>query len=375
MRARDYQRAGIYAGVQHFVNRSKEPAIMVFPTGSGKSLILAKIVRMVNEPFIIIQTTKEILEQNIAKFRAAGGEATIYSSILREKKLSRVMFVTIGSVINDFLAFRNIKSVIIDECHCVNPKGGMYDFFLNSITGITCLGLTATPFRLTKSGKYSISEILTRQVPSFFKNVIHVTQQQEIRDLGFLCPIEYKTVGEINLNNVKIKGVEYDESSLLNEMQRVNIADLIIQEIEEQETQRKHILVFVEFIKVLESIVIKKPNVAYITGTTDPDERERMLKMFMSGEIKTLINVGVLTTGFDFQQLDTVIVAKATRSLALWYQIVGRGQRIHPQKENCLVVDMCKNLHVLGDPQKIVIKQVNNKWIAFNDKISTNKIY
>ena len=375
MRARPYQRAGIYAGVQHFVHRSKEPAIMVFPTGSGKSLILAKIVRMVNEPFIIIQPTKEILEQNIAKFRAAGGEATMYSSILKEKKLSRVMFVTIGSVINDFLAFRNIKNVIIDECHCVNPKGGMYDFFLNSINGITCLGLTATPFRLTKSGKYSISEFLTRQVPSFFKNVIHVTQQQEIRDLGFLCPIEYKTVGEINLNNVKIKGVEYDESSLLNEMQRVNIADLIIQEIEEQEAQRKHILVFVEFIEVLESIVRKKPNVAYITGTTDPDERERMLKMFMSGEIKTLINVGVLTTGFDFQQLDTVIVAKATRSLALWYQIVGRGQRIHPQKENCLVVDMCKNLHVLGDPQKIVVKQVSGKWVALNDKISTNKIY
>ena len=375
MKVRDYQRAGVYSGVQHFLSRSKEPAIQVFPTGSGKSLVLAKIVRIVNEPFIVIQPTKEILEQNIAKFRAAGGEATVYSSILKQKNYSRVMFVTIGSVINDFLIFRNIKNVIIDECHCVNPKGGMYDFFLNSINGITCLGLTATPFRLSSKGKYSISEFITRQVPSFFKQVIHVTQQQEIRDLGFLCPIEYKTIGEINLNNVKVKGVEYDDNSLLNEMQRVNIADLIIQEIEQQEASRKHVLVFVEYIKILESIVKKMPNVAYVTGSTPPDERERMLKLFTSGEIKTLINVGVLTTGFDFPQLDTVIVAKATRSLSLWYQIVGRGQRIHPSKSSCLVVDMCKNLSVLGDPQKIVVKQSFGKWVAFNDKICTNKVY
>jgi DNA repair protein RadD len=85
--------------------------------------------------------------------------------------------------------------------------------------------------------------------------------------------------------------------------------------------------------------------------------------------------VGVLTTGFDFPQLDTIIVAKATRSLALWYQIVGRGQRIHPSKISCLVVDMCKNLNVLGDPQKIVVKQSFGKWVAFNDRICTNKVY
>ena len=88
-----------------------------------------------------------------------------------------------------------------------------------------------------------------------------------------------------------------------------------------------------------------------------------------------LVNVGVLTTGFDFPALDTIIVAKATRSLALWYQIVGRGQRIAQGKEDCLVVDMCDSLRLLGDVQELEIVELGGKWVVkAGRKIITNKM-
>lgn len=374
MKPRPYQQQAIDAGVRHFQMRCHRHGILVLPTGAGKSIVISRIIEQVGGRFLILQPSKEILEQNIAKYRALGKEATIYSAIMGQKNRSQVTFATIGSVMGKRQVFSEFRQILIDECHVVNPKAGQYQFLLNDIDGLTCIGLTATPYRL-RPGSIPVIEFLTRTRPNFFHQVIHVTQQRELLNAGFLSKITYKRRHEINLKNVKVCGSEYEEESLLQEMRRVGIEDLVIQEIEIFEKSRKSILVFVEFIEILEKIKKKRPDLEYVTGSTPPDQRANLLHRFKAGQIKTLLNVGVLTTGFDHPELDTVIVAKATKSLSLWYQIIGRGQRIAPGKSDCLVVDMCDNLSVLGDVQKLEVVEVNGKWaVKIGHKTITNKV-
>jgi len=373
MTPRPYQQEAIDAATRHFWCKCKEHAVLVLPTGAGKSIVISRIVEQVGGKFLILQPTKEILEQNIAKYRALGKEATIYSAILGEKKRSPVTFATIGSIMGNRKVFSEFRQIIIDECHIVNPRTGQYQFLLNNIEGLTCIGLTATPYRL-RPGSVPVIEFITRTRPNIFKHVIHVTQQNELREAGFLSPIVYKRRHEINLQNVLVRNGEYEENSMLKEFNRVGIEDLIIQEIEIFEKERKSILVFVEFIEILEKIQKKRPDLHYVTGSTPPDQRAELLRQFKSGQIKTVMNVGVLTTGFDHPELDTVIVAKATKSLSLWYQIVGRGQRIAPGKTDCLIVDMCDNLSVLGDVQALKVVQANGHWVVkINHRTITNR--
>lgn len=373
MTPRPYQQTAINAATAHFRERSPDHAVCVLPTGAGKSLVIAKTVEQVGGRFLILQPSKEILEQNIAKYRALGCEAGIYSAILGQKHRAPVTFATIGSVMNNWRIFEQYRQVIVDECHVVNPKAGQYQFLLNNIPSVTCVGLTATPYRL-RSNSSPVIDFITRTRPAFWKQVIHVTQQNELLEAGYLTPITYKRRDEIDLKNLRVRGAEYEETSLLAEMNRVTIEDLILQEIELCEAAGKSVLVFVEFIETLQKIQRKRPDLNFVTGTTPPDRRAEILHRFKCGAIKTVMNVGVLTTGFDHPELDRIIVAKATKSLSLWYQIIGRGQRIAPEKETCHVVDMCGNLGVLGDPQKLEVKQIAGKWaVAYGTRQVTNR--
>lgn len=377
MTPRYYQSEAIEKCVQHFWRKCPQHAVCVLPTGAGKSLVIAHIVEKVGGNFLVLQPSKEILEQNIAKYRALGKEASIYSAILGQKVRTQVTYATIGSIMANRRDFDMFQNIIVDECHIVNAAKGMYEYFLRNVPGLVCIGLTATPYRLKSSGNTSVIEFLTRTRPNFFQKVIHVTQQNELREAGFLAPIAYKKRGEINLKNVVVKNGEYEENSLLREMNRASIEDLIIQEIEILEQSEGGILVFVEFIEILKKIQKKRPDLQYITGTTDSDERDDLLEKFKNGQVQTILNVGVLTTGFDYPALSRIIVAKATRSLSLWYQIIGRGQRIADGKTECLVVDMCDNLSVLGDVQKLEVKEINGRWVVTMgaSRIITNKAF
>ncbi len=375
MTPRPYQYEAIEAGIRHFNEKCKEHAICILPTGAGKSVVISQIVDKVGGCFIVLQPNKEILEQNIKKYRDLGNEASIYSAIMNERIKSKVTFATIGSIISNLKIFEDVKQIIIDECHLVNGSKGMYEFFLNGIKDLVCIGLTATPYRLKATGGAAILEFLTRMRPNFFKKVIHVTQQKELIEAGFLAPIKFKLKGQINIEKVLRKGNEYEENSLRQELDRIRIEDLIISEIEEHEESRKAILVFVEFVEILNKIQEKRPDIKAVTGKTPPEERAKILEGFKSGKIKIVANVGVLTTGFDFPELDTILVAKATRSLSLWYQIIGRGQRIAEGKKDCLVVDMCGNMSVLGNIEKLIVKETEGKWIVTNNTITTNKAF
>ena len=132
---RDYQQKASDTAVSFFNNKAKKTnAIMVLPTGSGKSLIIADIAARLDGHTLVFQPSKEILEQNFKKLCSYGIlDCSIYSASFNSKEISRITFATIGSVKNQPELFTHLKNIIVDECHLVNPKEGMYKKFFEVV--------------------------------------------------------------------------------------------------------------------------------------------------------------------------------------------------------------------------------------------------
>ena len=344
---RDYQQKASNAAVSFFANRAKKNnAIMVLPTGAGKSLVIADIASRLEGHTLVFQPSKEILEQNYLKLCSYGIlDCSIYSASFGRKEISRITFATIGSVVNHPELFQHFQNIIIDECHLVNPKDGMYKRFL-SMLKCKVLGLTATPYRLSSSRDFgSMLKFITRTRPCVFSEVIYQVQISTLLDMGYLSKLNYYPMNPLGWVSIVQR--------LMNPKSGV---------------KRKGILVFTRFLKEAERLTWSIPGTAIVSGETPKKEREHILEAFKAGEIPVVANVGVLTTGFDYPELDTIVMARPTMSLALWYQIVGRAIRPHPNKEAGWIVDLCGNLKRFGEVKDLrLVDSGNGKWAVYSN--------
>ena len=213
---RDYQEDAVKSAVKYLHDpKQKKPALIVMPTGSGKSLIISAIAQQIDAPLIVFQPTKEILEQNYNKMMDYGiYGVTIYSASLRQKEIGNITLATIGSVYKKPEDFRHFKYIIMDEAHLCNAHGGMYKGFFDAV-GEKIIGLTATPYRLAHNSFGSQLRFLTRTNPRVFSKVIHVTQTKDLSLQGYFCKTEYYSIKGFNRAEIKLNstGFDYQEDS------------------------------------------------------------------------------------------------------------------------------------------------------------------
>lgn len=372
---RPYQKEAVSKCLEFFeIGSHDDKPIVVAPTGAGKSIYIATIANsLMGQGVLVLQPSKELLEQNFTKYRAYGNEASIYSASLKQKEIGNVTFATIGSVKNLASEFQHVKFIIIDECHLVPPKeNSMFVTFLSGMTQAKVIGMTATPFRLKKyrnpwTGKpFAQINLLPRERPKFFNRFLHITQVEELYRDGFLCPIKYVPMtwdsGKLIVNT---NGSEYTDKSIEWALKQQKINDQIPAIVKQSiEKGRKHRVVFVYSVADAIELTSKTPDSAYVCAMTKPKERDRIITDFRNGKIKTLYNVNVLTIGFDFTALDTIILARPTMSLALFIQMTGRGTRLHPGKKDCIIVDMCGNIARFSEIEKIKYElDAKGKWV------------
>lgn len=383
---RDYQRQASDAAVKFFLSKGGINAIEVLPTGSGKSLVIADIASRLDGHTLVFQPSKEILEQNFNKLCSYGVlDCSVYSASFNSKNINRITFATIGSVIHHTEMFLHFQNVIIDECHLVNAKSGMYEEFIRS-TKCKVLGLTATPYRLSSSCCGSMLKFITRTRPRIFSKVIYQVQIKTLLDMGFLADLDYyycPPVGwkDDNLND-NSTGADYTDQSVQQEYERIDFYSWLVSIVRRVSTPkdgnpRNGILVFTRFLKEAERLTAEIEGCAMVSGKTNKAERERILNEFKAGSIKVVVNVGVLTTGFDYPELDTIIMARPTKSLSLWYQIVGRAIRPSPKKEKGWIIDLCGNIGRFGKVQDLeLVEPKPNMWqVQSNGRQLTNVLF
>lgn len=384
---RPYQQEACDLAIEFFKNpKEKHKPIIYAPTAAGKSLYIGYIGSHMRHfgGVLVLQHSIELLEQNFAKFEACGGSGNIYSAGLNQKEIGHTTFATIGSVKSKASDFQHIKYVLIDECHLVPPsekrarKKSMYIELLEALPDVKVLGLTATPFRMKRYNfpePHSKINLLTRESPRFFNKFLHLTQIKELYEMGYLSPLSYYQTIWNNQRLVMNKaGSEFTDESIDYSVKVQNIMAKLPGVIETAIRKgRKHIIVFVRNIADAEQLACVVPNSACIHSKLNKQDRKRILHDFKSGKITTIFNVSVLAIGFDFPQIDVVILARPTLSMALYIQMVGRGVRIHEQKENCVLVDLCGNVERFGNFEDIELV-IDGKGVAYmqsNGKILT----
>ena len=346
---RPYQEAAVEAAVEAFTCKRNRNGIIIIPTGGGKSWVIAAIAQRLDKPILIFCPSREIVIQNYEKMCKINPMfSSVYSASVGCKDINRITFATIGSVMNHMQDFQHFKYVMVDECHLCNARGGQYKTFFEAADR-QVIGLTATPYRLGRGlNGTSMLKFLTRTRPRIFDEVLYYCQISELLAKGYLADLRYFDCTQIDMSNVHTNstGNDFDEKSLKLEYERSGFYDQLTSTTlrvlkPKNKIPRKGVLVFTRFTEEAEKLTSKLQqkgiNSAIVTGETPKKEREAILEKFKDGTIKVVSNVGVLTTGFDYPALDTVILARPTKSLSLYYQMVGRAIRPFKDKDGWII--------------------------------------
>lgn len=356
---------------------------------SGKSLIISKIAHEINRPTLVLQPSKEILEQNYAKAVSFGSKPTIYSASCGVKELSAMTYATLKSIKKDVVRLKDIgiDTLLIDECHSgYSPEeGSEFMEFMNRFPEAKVLGFTATPCRLRAynsmlEGNYSKLNMLTKDEHNFFKKIVHVIQIQELTSQGFWCPLKYERwsfdESALMLNST---GAEYTNESIKESIVRNGLNNSIYKRLLQLMNERKAILVCMDSIESCNRISeFMNARMGAITGVvtslTTKKKREQIISDFKEGRLKVVFNYSTLATGFDFPELDCVMFGRPTFSYSTYYQILGRAVRIHPDKKEALIVDCCDNMRRFGRIEDLTIEQFPSKgWCMFaGDQLLSN---
>jgi len=359
---RPYQQEAIDSNLAFFQDTKQYHGLEILPTGSGKSVVIANTAKGLEGKTIVFQPSKEILAQNFAKYISYGYRASIYSASANMKHVDKVTFATIGSVAKKHHLFREFNNIIIDECHQVNAEGGMYRDFIESLEGAKVLGLTATPYRLSTGSDGAQLKFLTRTRPRIFSKVLYMVQTDVLFESGHLAPLEYYSFDVIDRSMLETNkgGTDFTEASMKRYYQAIDMPKRTIHFGNRILAKRDSLLIFCGLLDEAYKVAQGISGSVVINGNTAQAERDRILKQFIAGKIRCVINVGVLTTGFDFPGLQAVLIARSTMSLALYYQIVGRVMRPYKLPDGTMkrgwVVDLGGNINFFGKIETMKIE-------------------
>ncbi len=375
---RPYQSDAVKA-IIHYFRRHQSPAVAVLPTGAGKSLVIAELAKIAKGRVLVLAHVKELVEQNHEKYESYGINAGIFSAGLgRKESKEKVIFASIQSVARNMDAFKaQFSLLIIDECHRVpeNEKSSYRKVIshLQSVnSGIKILGFTATPYRLGIGWIYQFhtSGKVRSEEARFFRDCIFELPIHFLLNEGFLTPPKLIDAPILSYDFSKLKASStgiYKEDDLNKAIDKAKRATpQIIEQIITQSQSRYGVMIFAATVRHAQEILSLLPEAqsALIIGDTSLDEREKIIEQFKNRAIKFLVNVSVLTTGFDAPHVDLIAILRPTESVSLYQQIVGRGLRLSPNKKDCLILDYAGNAYDLYQPEIGEIKPNNDSQLA-----------
>lgn len=364
---RPYQQEAVDKVLDHFRSKSPQPAVVVLPTGSGKSLVIAELARVANGNVLVLAHVKELVEQNHQKFESYGKKAGIYSAGLHSKDVDeKVTFGSIQSVAKSKNnVFKETSILIIDECHRISlDEKSQYKRLITKLRkanpSLCVLGLTATPYRMDTGWIYEYNSrgFLCSEQPRFFKKCVYELSLEFMIEKKYLTmPVKIDApVACYDFSNLPLSsdGRSYrlaDIQDSLNAQKRITPG--IVGNIVQMAEDRQGVMIFTSTVEHAKEILklLPKGISEIVIGETDLSSRADIVEKFKAKKIKFLVNVSVLTTGFDAPHVDLIALLRPTESVSLFQQIVGRGLRLYPGKRNCLVLDYTGAEHDLFRPE------------------------
>ena len=362
---RPYQADSVKA-VIHYFRKHVTPAVLVLPTGAGKSLVIAELARLAKGRVLVLAHVKELVEQNHQKYESYDLKGSIFSAGLGRKETEQqVVFASVQSVVRNLDQFKNQFSLlVIDECHRVpDNTNTSYQKVIRHLqdqnSGIKVLGLTATPYRLGMGWiyQYHTRGLVRSEEPRFFRDCIFELPIHYLLDEGFLTPARMMDAPVLSYDFSQLTPANtgrYKEAELDMVIDKAKRATpQIVEQIIQLAADKQGVMIFAATVRHAQEIFGLLPNhaTALITGETPGPARDNIIQTFKSRETKFLVNVSVLTTGFDAPHVDLIAILRPTESISLYQQIIGRGLRLSPGKNECLILDYAGNSYDLYQPE------------------------
>jgi len=363
----DYQQDAIDAVFRYFQNGGKGNPLVVAPTGSGKSVIISELCRIIKrnwpeQHILVLAHDASILQQNydaiVQQTEGMPFDVGLYSSGLKSREIEEVTVAGIQSCYNKADDFKHFDIILLDEAHTVSyKKTSRYRTFFNAVKK-KVVGFTATPYRLG-TGYLHLGD------DAFFDDIVYTIKLSKLQELGRLCQVTSKKPSTtLDASQIKKQSGDFIVKELSMAFDRKSITQEIVSELIGYKNLRKKWLVYAIDIEHCEHIAETLNEMGIKTAVLHSKlktSRDFVLDKFRAGEYQAVVSVAMLTTGLDIPEVDMIVLLRPTASPVLHVQIIGRGMRIAEGKEDCLVLDYAGNLMRNGPIDAPTIKTNNGK--------------
>jgi len=363
---RPYQTAAVEAVFDYWAQGGGNPLVDL-ATGTGKSLVIAEVIRRLVAEYpkmrvLSLVHVKELVRGNAEELRRHAPHLSVginSAGLNQRDKHHQILFAGIQSVshIHSHLGARDL--LIIDEAHLLPKSGvGRYHALIEGMRRVNpdlrVLGMTATPYRLD-SGRLDEGD------GAIFDEIVYTYSIAQGVEDGYLAPLVAKsTTQKLDVSKVAKAGGEFKAGALEDAVNQEEITQAACDEIVDRAGDCESWLVFTCGIAHAESVrnALRQRGVSceMVTGETPNGERDAIVRRFANGHLKALVNVNVLTTGFNVPRTDLIAMLRPTLSTSLYVQMLGRGTRIWPDKPDCLVLDFAGNVRRHGPVDDVYVK-------------------
>jgi DNA repair protein RadD len=357
----------------------------------GKSVIISEFARKYGKPILILQPSKEILDQNYQKILtwADENEVGIYSASFNRKEIKPITFATIQSIYKKPDDFSIFEVVIVDEAHLlpVGDKNSMYMKLFRKANTKKIFGTSATCFRQDTYYDYpggwknyqgkawqkryiesvTTTKMISRYKGGFWSRMLYVLNTSDLLEMGYLSPLKYIDKAVIRHEQLKLNKSESDFDLEYFEEITKSIYPDIGQFI--KNLPHYSIIVYCSSIEQANQLSELISGSKVLTSETGSKEREKTILALKNGTLRVVFNVSVLTIGFDYPQLEAIVILRPCRSLALHLQILGRVARKAKGKEFGYVYDLVDNVRNLGKLEEIKTVKLADGWNVVSDSV------
>jgi len=344
---RDYQKA-LKSFIYQLIRQGKKRILVYAPTGAGKTAILSSILSDAlsrNKRSMLIIHRDFLVEQSRQSMIRAGINSDDIGVIKAGYQENRDRMIQIAGLqsLQNRQTPDDLDLVILDECHST-AFFKHYETIKSHTLNAVHLGFSASPWRLKSNDEY---------FGLHFDAIAEGPGIGELIDRGFLSrPRYFGYGGLVDITKLDVnKSGEYKESQMQAAFMDSEVPQAVVQQVTELCGGRTGIIfnAGVEQSR-LQTQLLNDAGVpsVHLDANTPFKERQYYFEKLASGEIRVISSIGCLTEGFDVPSISFIVLARATKSRALYVQMAGRGLRISPDKTDCLILDFGGNVKRLG---------------------------
>jgi superfamily II DNA or RNA helicase len=321
---------------------------MVAPTGAGKTIIAAGIVKMAMEKgkrVVFIANRIELVKQTVESFERVGIKCGILQGMNTWNANSQVVVASIQTMIRR--KAKDYDLIIIDECHGTAASKAYHSLMYRN-TNVPIIGLTATPWSKGMARKHK-----ELQNEPLWQDVVIAATIPELIEAGFLVDCDIYAPGEPDLTGVKVVSGDYDKTQLAAATDKATlIGDIVKTWIKLGGGEQT--VVFAVNVAHSRHITQEFQNhgfdARHVDGYMTQEERTPIIEAFRRGEFQILSNCSMLSEGFDVPSTSCCVLARPTKSLIRFIQMVGRVLRPHEGKDRAIILDHSGVVKRLGWP-------------------------